>query len=141
MKTKKILILALLLVFTAVSTQAQTQRLKTAEKGYPFNPDYPDIYWGDSKVFLELVHYTRQSDSKKYGARYVINFSGMTTKKDGSKKYIMSNWGFNSLEDFVYHKNLLENKLYYRILLQEPKESMLSDILILMHPKRKIPKI
>ena len=141
MKTKKMLILVLLLAFTVSSVTAQTQRIKTSEKGYPFNPDYPDIFYGDSKVFLELVHYTRQKDAKKHGARYVIFFSGMTTKKDGSKKYVMSNWGFNSLEDFVYHKNLIENKKYYRILLKEPKESMLSDILILMNPKRKIPKI
>ena len=141
MKTKKMFVLMLLLVFTAFSIQAQTQRIRTVEKAYPFNPDYPDIYWGDSKVFLELVHYTRQVDVDKYGVRYVINFSGMTTKKDGSKKYVMSNWGFDTLEEFVYYKNLIENKKYYRILLKEPKDSPLSDILVLMNPRKKIPKL
>ena len=141
MKTKKMILLMLLLVFTAFSIQAQTQRVRTVEKNYPFNPDYPDVYWGDSKVFLELVHYTKQVDVAKYGVPYVINFSGMTTKKDGSKKYIMSNWGFDTLEEFVYYKNLIENKKYYRILLKEPNNSQLSEILVLMNPRRKIPKI
>jgi len=143
MKVKKILILIFVICITGFSLQAQTQRLKTIEKGYPFNPDYPDFYYGDEKVFLELIFYHRNADdSKSFDSRYLIQFSGMTKKPNGTKTYLSSTWGFDSLDEFKYYKNLIENKKYYRILLKEPKYGMVNcDILVLMHPRRKIPKL
>ncbi len=131
----------LVIFISGSSLQAQTQRLKTIEKGYSFNPDYPDFYYGDEKVFLEFVFYQRNADTKTYKARYLILFSGMTLKPNGTKTYIASTWGFNSLEEFKYYKNLIENKKYYRIKLKNPKDGLLSDIIVLMHPRRKIPKL
>lgn len=143
MKAKKILLLIVVISMTGFSLEAQNQRLKTIEKGYPFNPDYPDFYYGDEKVFLELVFYHRNADdSKSFDSRYLIKFSGMTRKPNGEKTYITSTWGFETLEEFKYYKNLIENKKYYRILLKEPNYGMINcDILVLMHPRRKIPKI
>jgi len=130
----------LLMCMTGFGLEAQTKRVSTIKKEYSFNPDYPDFYYGDSKIFLELIHYTR-SAKVIYNKLYVINFSGMTTNLDGTKKYITCNWGFDTLEEFIYYKDLIENKRYYRILLQEPKDLIYSDILVLMHPRRKIPKL
>ena len=65
MKTKKMLILILIIFLAGFSVDAQTKRIKTSEKGYPFNPDYPDIYYGDEKVFLELIFYQRNADDSK----------------------------------------------------------------------------
>jgi hypothetical protein len=143
MKVKKILILIFVICLTGFSLQAQTQRLKTIEKGYPFNPDYPDFYYGDEKVFLELIFYQRNADdSKSFDNRYLIQFSGMTRMPNGTKKYLASTWGFDSLDEFKYYKDLIENKKYYRILLKEPKYGMVNcDIHVLMHPRRKIPKL
>ena len=121
----------------------QTLNVRTSEKGYPFNPDYPDFYYGEEKVFLELIFYKRNADvSKASDSRYLIQFSGMTLKPDGEKTYIESTWGFDTLEEFKYYKNLIENKRYYRIMLKKPNYGMVNcDILVLMHPRRKIPKI
>ena len=143
MKTKNLIILMLLVFLAGFSVQAQQLNVRTSEKGYPFNPDYPDFYYGDEKIFLELIHYKRNADdSKESDSRYVIQFSGMTKKLDGTKKYISSTWGFDNLEEFKYYKGVIENKKYYRILLKEPKYGMVNcDILVLMHPRRKIPKI
>ena len=140
MKEKKMLILILVIFLTSFSLQAQTKRLKTVEKEYSFNPDYPDFYYGNRKIFLELISYSRAAKVIN-NKRYVISFSGMTTNPNGTKKYIASNWGFDSLDEFKYYKGLIENKKYYRILLKEPKDGILSDIYVLMHPRRKIPKL
>ena len=143
MKSKKILMLLLLVFLGSISVQSQTKRIKTIEKGYPFNPDYPDFYYGDEKVFLEFIFYQMNAESSKsWISRHIIKFSGMTKNPDGTKKYIESTWGFDSLDAFKYYKNLIEKKQYYRILLKEPGYGMVNcDIVVLMHPRRKIPKI
>ena len=125
---------------TGFSLQAQTKRVKTVEKKYPFNPDYPDFYYGDHKVFLEVIFYQKTA-KVVYNKPYLIQFSGMTLKLNGTKKYIASTWGFDNFDEFIYYKDLIENKKYYRIKLKEPKDGILSDIVVLMHPKRKIPKL
>ena len=140
MKAKIMLILMLTMFITGFSMQAQNKRLKTVEKEYPFNPDYPDFYYGDHKVFLEVIFY-QKTNKEVYNKPYLIQFSGMTFTPFGEKKYINSTWGFDNLDEFKYYKDLIENKKYYRILLKEPKDNILSEIIVLMHPKRKFPKL
>ena len=139
MKTIKNLALILILFLMSFNLYAQKKNLRTVKvqsKEYNFNPDYPDFYYGEHKIFLEAIWYHRKADLKIFKNRYLIVFSGMS-----SKGYISTTWGFNKLEDFLHYQNLIENKKYYRILLKKPKESLIGDIIVLMHPKRKIPKL
>ena len=132
------LLLFLILFSVSFNIQAQKRNIKTNKvqaKEYNFNPDYPDFYYGDHKVFLEAVWYKRMADISVYKNRYIISFSGMS-----SKGYVSNNWGFNKLEDFLYYKDLIENKKYFKILLKPTNDGLISEITILMHPKRKIPK-
>lgn len=142
MKIFRNLILSIIFLMTLSIVNAQDRKTatvkttSTTEKEYPFNPDYPDFYYGEHKIFLEAVYYTRNADLKKIKARYLITFSGMS-----SKGYVISYWGLNSLDEFDYYKDLIENKKYYRILLHDPKDNILTDATVLMNPKRKIPKL
>ena len=105
------------------------------QKEYPFNPDYPDFYYGKHKVFLEAIYYRREVDVKVFNGRYVIIFSGMS-----SSGYVLSHWVFNKLDEFKYYKDLIEKKKYHKILLKKPGENLQSQIIVLMNPIRKIPK-
>lgn len=137
MKTLRSTCLFLILFLVSFNIEAQQKRFKapkTVKKEYSFNPDYPDFYYGKNKVFLEAIYYRREADIKVFKGRYVIVFSGMS-----SSGYVISHWVFNKLEEFTYYQDLIENKKYHKILLKKPSENMQSQIIVLMHPIRKIP--
>jgi hypothetical protein len=113
-----------------------SKKQATSTKEYPFNPDYPDIYSNGGQLFLEHIFYKRNIDQSTYKKKYLITFSGMS--KGG---YFYTNLGFNSLEEFLYYQDLIENKKYNKIILSNVKGSQLGEIIVFKNQKRDIPKL
>jgi len=103
---------------------------------YPFNPDYPDVYLGDSgseieSIFLEMVLYGQAQQNEQH---FVV-ISGRSSKGAFQKKIT-----FAGLDELLYFQDVFENKKYDRIYFYSDSVNE-SDYLLLKSPRREAPQL
>lgn len=101
---------------------------------YPFNPDYPNVYLGDSgadnvSIFIEAISYGRSEQS------YYVLLQGKSSAGAFQKKI-----SFTELAGFLHLQGVLEQQQYERIYFYSEGRSA-SDYTLQAKPIRTAPRM